>query len=108
LAHCELNFAVAPGLFLTDNRKIVFIASLLTGIAFKWYQALEGDPFRRSYPAFHHEFLSTFDYGDLLSHSVAALHKLEQTGSVAKTKKPDKNTQNVIICSAITTTITTT
>jgi hypothetical protein len=36
LAHCELNFAAAPGLFLTDDQKIVFIASLLTGITFKW------------------------------------------------------------------------
>jgi hypothetical protein len=84
LAHCELNFAAAPGLFLTDDRKIVFIASLLTGIAFKWYQALEGDPFTRSYPAFRHEFLSAFDDGDLRSRSVAALRKLEQTGSVAE------------------------
>jgi hypothetical protein len=84
LAHCELNFTAAPGLFLTDDRKIVFIASLLTGITFKWYQALEGDPFTQSYPAFRHEFLSAFDDGDLCSCSVAALRKLEQTGSVAE------------------------
>jgi hypothetical protein len=84
MAHCELNFAAAPGLFLTDDRMIVFIASLLTGIAFKWYQALEGDLFTRSYPAFRHEFLSAFDEGDLRSRSVAVLCKLEQTGSVAE------------------------
>jgi hypothetical protein len=34
LAHCELNFTAAPALFHTDDWKIVFIAYLLTGIAF--------------------------------------------------------------------------
>jgi hypothetical protein len=52
LAHCDLNFATAPALFLTDNRKIIFVTSLLTGIAFKWYQALDGDPFTRFYATF--------------------------------------------------------
>jgi hypothetical protein len=84
VAHCELNFAAAPGLFPTDDRKIVFVASHLTGIAFKWYQALEGDPFSRSFAAFRHELLTAFDDGDLRSRSVAALRKLEQTGSVAE------------------------
>jgi hypothetical protein len=34
-AHCDLNFAAAAVLFLTDDWKIIFIASLLTGITFK-------------------------------------------------------------------------
>jgi hypothetical protein len=65
IAHCELNFAAAPGLFPTDDRKIVFVALHLTGIAFKWYQALEGDPFSRSFAAFRHKLLTAFDDGDL-------------------------------------------
>jgi hypothetical protein len=62
----------------------VFVALHLTGIAFKWYQALEGDPFSRSFAAFRHELLTAFNDGDLGSRSVAALQKLEQTGSVAE------------------------
>jgi hypothetical protein len=72
-------------LFPTDDWKIVFVALHLTGIAFKWYQALEGDPFSRSFAAFRHELLTAFDDGDLRSHSVAALRKLKQTGSVLST-----------------------
>jgi hypothetical protein len=44
LAHCKLKFAAAPGLFLMDDLKIIIISSHLTGLAFKWYQELEGDP----------------------------------------------------------------
>jgi hypothetical protein len=84
VAHCELNFAAAPGLFSTDDRKIVFVASHLSAIAFKCYQALEGDPFSHSLTAFCHELLTAFDDGDLQSCFVTALRKLEQTGSIAE------------------------
>jgi hypothetical protein len=95
VAHCELNFAAAPGLFSTEDQKIVFVASHLSGIAFKWYQALG------SFTAFQHELLTAFDDADLCSRSVAALRKLEQTGSVAEyIHSVHTKYNNVALCDA--------
>jgi hypothetical protein len=86
MSQCSLTFSMSPNTYVTDEQKVLFVISLLRGLALNFARDIPEDPdhpLRKDYPAFRLALNNL--YGDRAFKAVSEdkLLSLRQTGSAA-------------------------
>jgi hypothetical protein len=87
IAQCTLNFSMRPNTYDTDERKVLFIVSLLRGSALSWARDIvenENHQYRNDYPAFKTAMSNIYldqNYRQLCENKLNALHQTKSAAS---------------------------